>query len=468
MPFVDTSEPRYAEIARLMAVSGDWITPWFTPDEPFWGKPPLAFWLQAVAIKAFGLAEFSVRLASLPAMIGTVWLCHALGRRMISRDAANWSMLILATMLLPAAAAGAVLTDPFLAFGVALSMTAFYMAIETPSWGWRYGFFAGLAIGLLAKGPLAVVLVAGAIVPWSIWQRPAGSPWRAHAPRLPWIGGIALLVLLVLPWYIAAEIKTPGFLRYFILGEHFHRFVDPGWSGDRYGYPKDRPYGSIWLEWMLASLPWGVIGVLAVLWRWRNAEARRQAMFVTIRDPRWSYLLIWAAATPMLFTFSRNVIWTYVLPALPPVALMLAAGMPGAPGRARRKGILACLMLVPLAFLVVGIAGVFDVERFKTAKGLVEQADALKAPGETLYFAGEVPFSARFYTRGTAEPIDIARLDEVLRAKDGRVLLAVSRNRMDRLLPHLPKDAARAYDSRRYVLFIVNAPGAAPAEAAPK
>ncbi|NLZ11765.1 MAG: glycosyltransferase family 39 protein, partial [Alcaligenaceae bacterium] len=40
MPLADTTEPRYAEIARLMAASGDWITPWFEPGVPFWGKPP--------------------------------------------------------------------------------------------------------------------------------------------------------------------------------------------------------------------------------------------------------------------------------------------------------------------------------------------------------------------------------------------------------------------------------------------
>lgn len=125
-------------------------------------------------------------------------------------------------------------------------------------------------------------------------------------------------------------------------------------------------------------------------------------------------------------------------------------------------------MLVPLAFLVVGVAGIVDVERFKTAKGLVERANALMAPGETLYFAGEVPFSARFYTRGTAVPIDIARLDEVLPRKDGRVFLAASKNRMDRLAPYLPKDAALVYKSRRYVLFIVNPPQASPPGAKPK
>ncbi len=48
LPFADTTEPRYAEMARIMAETGDWITPWFDIGVPFWGKPPLSFWSQAL------------------------------------------------------------------------------------------------------------------------------------------------------------------------------------------------------------------------------------------------------------------------------------------------------------------------------------------------------------------------------------------------------------------------------------
>ncbi|WP_369011382.1 ArnT family glycosyltransferase, partial [Oligella urethralis] len=64
MPFSDTTEPRYAEIARLMLERNDWITPWFDPQTPFWGKPPLSFWLQALSMKFFGVSEFAARLPS--------------------------------------------------------------------------------------------------------------------------------------------------------------------------------------------------------------------------------------------------------------------------------------------------------------------------------------------------------------------------------------------------------------------
>ena len=73
-PFADTTEPRYAEIARLMAETGDWITPWFEPGVPFWGKPPLSFWAQAASIKLFGVSEFAIRLPAWLATLGIVYL----------------------------------------------------------------------------------------------------------------------------------------------------------------------------------------------------------------------------------------------------------------------------------------------------------------------------------------------------------------------------------------------------------
>jgi 4-amino-4-deoxy-L-arabinose transferase-like glycosyltransferase len=79
IPFMDTTEPRYAEIARIMAQSNDWITPWFNNGVPFWGKPPLSFWAQALSFKLFGVNEFAGRLPSWLANLGIVGLIYALG-----------------------------------------------------------------------------------------------------------------------------------------------------------------------------------------------------------------------------------------------------------------------------------------------------------------------------------------------------------------------------------------------------
>lgn len=91
---------------------------------------------------------------------------------------------------------------------------------------------------MLAKGPVAVALW---VIPLVLWLTATGT-WRI-VRALPWVSGLARSLLLTLPWYLAAEAATPGFLRYFIIGEHFERFTVSGWEGDLYGgahvQPKD-------------------------------------------------------------------------------------------------------------------------------------------------------------------------------------------------------------------------------------
>ncbi|MFY1842474.1 ArnT family glycosyltransferase [Achromobacter xylosoxidans] len=450
MPLADTSEPRYAEIARLMAASGDWITPWFEPGVPFWGKPPLAFWAPALSIRLLGLSELAVRLPSWLAMLGVLALVHACGRRLHGEQAARWATLLFATMLLPFASAGAVLTDAFLALGITLSMVSFLLAPREPRPWWRYGFFAGLTIGLLSKGPLAVVLTAAAIVPWMLWHRNG----RAQLQALPWASGIALTLMLALPWYIAAELKTPGFLRYFIIGEHFLRFVDPGWQGDRYGSAHQRPYGAIWLDWLLATLPWGLVWLGLLLWPRRQAPLR-QRVPTALRDPATTYLLAWALATPAFFTLSGNILWTYVLPALPPVALAL--GNQASQWRAARPGrlLLAGMALAPSAALALALLAWARPVHYKTEKQLVQQAEAAMREGDRLYFVDSRPFSARYYSRDTAGLIEPADLAAVLPEPGQRVFLAVPKDEAGSLLAGWHGTVTPLYSSRRYTLLRV-------------
>ena len=104
------------------------------------------------------------------------------------------------------------------------------------------------------------------------------------------------MLALALPWYVMAEIRTPGFLQYFIVGEHFLRFVDPGWQGDLYGTAHKRPYGGIWLDWLLATMPWGLAG----LWLFLRPgqDARCGPGFVAGARSLRAYLLLWAWPRP--------------------------------------------------------------------------------------------------------------------------------------------------------------------------
>ncbi len=96
--------------------------------------------------------------------------------------------------------------------------------------------------------------------------------WKKVATCLPWKGGIALFLLLSVPWYLLAEWKSPGFLNYFIIGEHIKRFVVSGWEGDLYGSAHKEIRGTIWVYWILAALPWSPVLIYQVLRFFRSGQ----------------------------------------------------------------------------------------------------------------------------------------------------------------------------------------------------
>ncbi|WP_372965357.1 ArnT family glycosyltransferase [Marinobacter sp.] len=398
-PFADTTEPRYAEIARLMAETGDWITPWFEPGVPFWGKPPLSFWAQAAAIKMFGVSEFSLRFPSWLVTLGMVWLVGRLARQLWSVQVARWSCLVFATMALTYISAGAVMTDAFLALGTTLTLVSFGLVMAGEGGVWRWAFFFGLVIGLLSKGPLALVLTGIPVVLWLLLS------WReaiSNLRRLPWWRGSLLTVLLVSPWYLLAEMKTPGFLDYFIVGEHFRRFLDPGWSGDLYGSAHKQPKGMVWVFWLWASFPWGVVALASLIPRWFRGK-RNGSVGKTILNPGVSFLLVSALSPMLFFTLAGNTLWTYILPSLPFTAILIgrwAAECESSLLSWMRLGLVAFVPVLLTVFVGLAVTGWMPL---KTEKALVSYYQQIRETGDSpLIYLNDLPFSARFYSTGTA------------------------------------------------------------------
>ena len=403
-PLMDPTESRYAEIARKMLETGDWLVPQIAYGVPFWGKPPLSMWLSAISMAAFGVNEFAARLPSLLLMLGCGALVFMLARLRAGRDEALLASAFFATTVLVLIAGGAVMTDEALALGTTLSMVGFWIAVDGPPPLRRvagFAFFVGLAIGMMAKGPIVVVLTFVPVGAWTLWTR----SWRDAWTRLPWITGTLLAAVLVVPWYLAAERATPGFLDYFLVGEHWKRFVQPGWKGDLYGSGHARPRGTIWLFWIAAALPWSL---LAIGWLGRAAASRRDALAALVHD-RWQcYLLLWTIAPMLFFMLSRNILATYVLPGIPAFALLLAAlwRTPASGARevrapARYATAAGLILSIGFAAVILVMRPRFDAELSQRA--LVRSYESKRADiGEHLVYVGREPISAEFYSRGKA------------------------------------------------------------------
>ena len=411
-PLMDTTEARYGEMARKMVETGYWLQPQFEYGVPFWGKPPLSFWGSAATMYLFGINEFAARLAPYLATLG-MGLCFFIWPfRNKKTEQAVAAIIVFLTSAMGFVAAGAVMTDAFLAFGTTLTMLSFYRAMtdEAPNRSWGFIFFLGLVIGLLSKGPLALVVCGLPVFAWTLWQRAWGQLWK----KLPWISGTLLMLILTLPWYIAAEKATPGFLRYFIIGEHFERFLVKGWAGDLYGKGHSRAIGTIWLYAMEMFLPW----VLLVPFILRKKAA-------TFCKQETAFLWCWALSTPVFFTMARNILPAYILPAVPAFCILLIRRLWALRDSEQRDYRMFVFAAIPV-LTIIGLFGIgkgFDHIRYRCHEKLLQGWDK-HAP--LYYVDNKVPYSAQFYSAGKAEILTV----EPDRLRHGDYL-AVHRSRYD-------------------------------------
>lgn len=417
-PLTDNTEARYAEIGRVMASLGDWVTPWYDVGVPFWGKPPLSFWATAGSFQLLGVNEFAARLPHFLAALGVAWLMWDWARH-TSRAIALTTVALLAGSSLIVVASGAVMTDMMLTLGTTLALRGFWLGLQgdpARRSRERWLLFIGLAVGLLAKGPLALVLAGVPLGLWSLFSGQLGRVWR----DLPWVRGSLLTLLLAAPWYALAEWRTPGFLDYFLVGEHWHRFVTPGWRGDRYGVAHSAARGSIWVYALVAVLPWSV---LLPLGAWRLRRSAKTALSVALPAPSpQRYLLLWALTPLLFFTMAGNILWTYVLPALPPLALFgaqwLHARRPVASINTTLSLGLGTSALLLGAF-VVGL-NMPAAEDWHTTRRLLAHHTQRAPADEALTFYPVRPYSAAFYSRGRAlEATQLDTLRERLNAPSG-------------------------------------------------
>ncbi|WP_426217113.1 ArnT family glycosyltransferase [Pseudomonas sp. DWRC2-2] len=383
-PLMDTSEARYAEIARKMLVSNDWITPMFDHGVPFWGKPPLSFWLQALSMQVFGINEFASRFSSWLMHVASCLLIVHFASRERSLQVGLTAAIIYSTCALGFFASGAVLTDSALAFALLLAHLGLWRGLVHADRGWALVGFFGLGLGLLAKGPLALVLIT---LPAALWLALTGH-WR-RLLSLPWLPGIALMLAVALPWYWLAEQKTPGFLKYFIVGEHFSRYVISNWQGDLYGSAHAQPLAMIWLHLLGGLLPWALF--LPLLVKERSTLQGQREYFI--------FILAWALSTPLFFTLSTNILWTYVLPALPAWALLLADVICQ---KIRAIVIAAVALALPITGCLIIISGQLS-DRPQNQKDMVAlwKVQQPAAPGDLIYL-GTRSYSAEFYSAGWA------------------------------------------------------------------
>jgi len=343
----EPDEGRYAEIAREMVISGDYVTP-RDDFELYFEKPPLVYWAEAAAIQIFGVNEFAVRLPAAIFSIGQVVVTAALAEVMLGAPAGLFAALVLALSPLFFGFARFATLDPALAFFLAAALGAFYAASRDDSFSrpsarrWLLISAAMLALGTLAKGPIALLLGGAITLAWMAIERRL-----RQVAQMPLVWCIVIYAAIVLPWFILMEVRNPGFLRFFFIHEHLERYVASSEHG--------------WGPWFFIPIviggTWPWIFFVPLGWSEMRADdgLPESAKETSGRRAAARFLAVWFVVIFVFFSIPRSELGSYILPALAPLAIVAGYGLARMPAlnAVSRRRLLAVIAIANLAIAAV-------------------------------------------------------------------------------------------------------------------
>jgi len=343
----EPDEGRYAEIAREMVISGDYVTP-RDDFELYFEKPPLVYWAEAAAIQIFGVNEFAVRLPAALFSIGQVVVTAALAEAMLGAAAGFLAALVLALSPLFFGFARFATLDPALAFFLAAALGAFYAAARGDSFSrgparrWLLISAAMLALGTLAKGPIALLLGGAIALTWMAIERRL-----RQVAQMPLVWCLVIYAAIVVPWFVLVEARNPGFVHFFIIHEHLERYVASSEHG--------------WGPWFFIPIviggAWPWIFFVPLGW---SAMRAGDGLSESAKDPSGRraaarFLAIWFVVIFVFFSIPRSKLGSYILPALVPLAIVAGYGLArvSALDGLRRRRLLAVIAIANLALAAV-------------------------------------------------------------------------------------------------------------------
>lgn len=335
-------EGHYAEIAREMAVSGDYLTPRIA-GITFLEKPPLFIWLESAAIRLLGVNEWSLRLW--PAMFAAAGALGVYigGRELFGRRTGLISSAVLATSGLYFGLAHIVNLDMAVSVLLACGLLAFLLGTREPPGRRRrfalWAFFVFSALATLTKGLIGIVIPGLVIGSWILLL----GEWRIlKTAYLP--SGASLFLLIAAPWHILVARNNPEFPSYYFVHQQFQRFLT-------------KPEGPFQEPWafvpvlLVGLLPWTLFLVQALRhnlnFYWRERSRHKEALF----------LALWAGWVFLFFSASRFKVLPYILPMFPPLAILIARYFAAAWDTNRRWAVRPAYLIVAGAFVVLAAAG---------------------------------------------------------------------------------------------------------------
>ncbi len=297
----EPDEARYAEIAREMLQSGNLLVPHLN-YVAYVEKPPLLYWLTTLSFWIFGVSEFAARLpVALSAIVG-ILATYFFALRAFGRRHAILAAAILTTTPLYALMAQVLTTDMMLTALVTIATFSLYLHWrEGGRWCWVAYVAMGLAV--MTKGPVGAALPIFSTLLWLTINREL----RGAITKFRAVAGLLLMILIAAPWFIVMTVREPGFADFYFIGEHLRRVFETDYSHSEAFY--------FYLPVLAVGLlPWSL---LVPFLTWREVP----------RNPARSFCVVAAGVTVVAFSCANAKLIPYILPAVPPLAVLIADGL---------------------------------------------------------------------------------------------------------------------------------------------
>ncbi|SMF98012.1 glycosyltransferase family 39 protein [Burkholderia singularis] len=345
---VPSDEGRYAEMAREMFATGDWITPRYNGYKYF-EKPPLQTWMNALTFAWFGLGEWQARLYTALASFAGVLLVGFTGARVFNPRAGLFAALVLASAPYWNLMGHFNTLDMGLSLWMALTLCSLLLAQrpgipKRAERGWMWLCWASMALAVLSKGLVGLILPGAVLALYTVIARD-WALWR----RLYIVSGLVIFFAIVTPWFVLVQQRNPEFFNFFFIVQQFRRYLTP---------EQNRP-GPLYYfvpVLLVGFLPWLSVCVQSI----------RHALRIP-RQPNgfapMLVLIVWSGFIFVFFSMSHSKLISYLLPVAPALALAIGAYLPLVSRDQFRRHLLGYL-----AFIAAAAIGATFLSRFGDAR----------------------------------------------------------------------------------------------------
>lgn len=344
-PLYIPDEGRYAEIGREMLLLHQYVTP-HLDGLPYFEKPPLAYWFIAFFEWIFGMSEWAVRSTDAFFGIATCLMAYISGRLCFNRLTGIWAALILSSSILFFAVTRLLNTDACLTFALSLALFSFITWVKLLQEGKShpsllYCTYIGSSLAVLAKGLIGMVFPGLILILWMLFT----SNWRL-LKKMHLVRGIIIFLIIATPWHLLAQKQNPTFYYEYFYVNHYLRFVSPIMHREM----NKLAYIGLFIG---GFLPW-----IFVLFKHFKVVMR------CFLKPRQylveSFLIWWILAIFLFFGFSNSILPTYLLPVLPPLALLTAPLVAHIWQKNLKKARCKLISVLLLSWLILSIAWILS------------------------------------------------------------------------------------------------------------